>query len=309
MVTISQHVETFARDSQNVLLDRIPLAGDARTCGTCGELVQGQFGSGDDFLVTLPVKIWSHVRVSLDVTTIEITGEQPNKMKTKRAIRRTLDYLGYPSVGAVFKVISDIPEGKGMASSTADIVAACHATAQTTGCSLSPEEISRVAIEIEPSDGVMYPGVVSYNHRRGELIESLGSLPPMDILAVDLGGHVDTLRFNRIPKNYNTEELEILCQAYKLVKTGIREQSLEKIGRAATMSARVNQRLLLKPQLEALIEISTEYGAHGVCVAHSGTVAGLLFERGANGLFEHAKDELWRRIDRTLVIYALQSLD
>ena len=195
-----------------------------------------------------------------------------------------------------------------MASSTADIVAACLATAQAVGRSLPPEEISQIAIGIEPSDGIMYPGVVCYNHRRGQLIESLGDLPPVDILAIDLGGWVDTLQFNQKPKNYSNEEIAEIRRAYNLVKSGIREQDLDKIGLAATMSARVNQRLLPKPHLETLIEISIEYGAYGVCVAHSGTIAGLIFEQGANQLLESARDEIWGRIDPTLIIYVLQSL-
>ena len=276
--------------------------------GTCGELVQGQFGNGEDFLVTIPVNIQSEVHLELDFDSPAIQSHPIRKDKAKRAVRKALDALGYSSVGAVFEVISDIPEGKGMASSTADIVAACYATAQALGRELSAEEISRIAIEIEPSDGVMYPGVVCYNHRRGELIESLGILPPLEILAVDLGGCVDTLQFNQIPKDYTVEELDTLQQAYELVKAGVQEDDLEKIGMAANMSARVNQRLLPKPHLETLIEISARYGAYGVCVAHSGTIAGLLFEPGERTEFEKARDAIWKQIDRTLIIYALQSL-
>ena len=276
--------------------------------GTCGELVQGQFKNGDDFLVTLPIDLWSEVQVEVDTASSIVQGTPINKEKTRLAVRKTLDFLGYSKVGARFNVVSAIPEGKGMASSTADIVAACRATATALGLSLSPEEISSIAIEIEPSDGVMYPGVVCYNHRRGMLIESLGTLPQLNILAVDLGGWVDTLQFNQTPKEYSPEELDEIGQAYELVKAGIREQNLGIIGAAATLSARVNQRLLPKPHLETLIEISSKYGAYGVCVAHSGTIAGLLFEQGASDAFENASYEIWRQIDRTLIMYALQSL-
>jgi L-threonine kinase len=280
----------------------------ASSTGTCGELVQGQFCNGDDFLVTLPVNMWSEICLELDFDSSAVQSMPASKEKAKLAVRKTLDHLGFPSLGAKFYVTSEIPEGKGMASSTADIVAACRATAQALGQDLSSEEISRIAISIEPSDGIMYPGVACYNHRRGELIEHLGNLPPTAILAVDLGGLVDTLCFNRIPKNYSAEELEMLAQAYELVRVGMCEQSLEKIGMAATMSAQVNQRLLPKPRLETLIEISAKYNAYGVCIAHSGTVAGLLFEQGKDESLENARDEIWGRIDRTAIIYVLQSL-
>ncbi len=280
----------------------------AASPGTCGELVQGQFGNGDDFLVTLPVDLWTEVRLELNFTSSIVHGIPVSKEKTRLAVRKTLDYLGYSAVGAAFAIKSAIPEGKGMASSSADIVAVCRATATALGLGISPEEISRIAVEIEPSDGLMYPGVVCYNHRRGELIETLGVLPPIDILAVDLGGSVDTLQFNRKPKDYTTGELDTIQRAYELVKTGIYNQDLEKIGKGAMLSAQVNQRLLPKPHLDVLVEIAGEHGAYGTCIAHSGTMVGLLFEQGANDLFESAKDSIWQRIDPTLIIYALQSL-
>ncbi|WP_162240362.1 hypothetical protein [Nocardia arizonensis] len=46
----------------------------------------------------------------------------------------------------------------------------------------------------------------------------------------------------------------------------------------ATASARLNQRFLEKPELETLVEIAAEHGAAGVQVAHSGSVAGVLFD-------------------------------
>ena len=280
----------------------------AAAFGACGELVQGQFRNGDDFLVTLPVNLRSEIRLELDFNSSVIQSIPASKDKASLAVRKTLDYLGHSSFGAIFQVTSNIPEGKGMASSTADIVAACRATAKSLGQELSSEEISRIAIEIEPSDGIMYPGVVCYNHRCGELIEQIGTLPPIHILAVDLGGYVDTLQFNHSPKNYSAEEIESLQRAYDLVKTGVREQDIEKIGSAATMSARGNQRLLPKAHLETLIEIASAHGAHGVCVAHSGTIAGFLFDGGTNEFFENARDAIWDHIDPTLVIYSLQSL-
>lgn len=38
----------------------------------------------------------------------------------------------------------------------------------------------------------------------------------------------------------------------------------------------MNQEILFKPELEELIRISKEFNLYGICVAHSGTVAGLL---------------------------------
>ena len=42
------------------------------------------------------------------------------------------------------------------------------------------------------------------------------------------------------------------------------------------MSARANQAILFKPELETVIEIGESHGAAGVTIAHSGTVIGIM---------------------------------
>ena len=60
--------------------------------------------------------------------------------------------------------------------------------------------------EIEPTDGVMYPGVVSFYHRKVELGEIFGPMPRLTVVAVDEGGEVDTIEYNRLRKPYTSEE-------------------------------------------------------------------------------------------------------
>jgi L-threonine kinase len=284
------------------------LRASAGCAGSCGELIQGQFKHGEDFLVTFPVNLWSEVSVTLDFSRSGVISVPAGKVKAQKALEKTLAYLGVGPCGARVSVLSEIPEGKGLASSTADIVAACRAAAGALGKRLPLEIISQIAIQIEPSDGLMYPGCVVYNHRQGKLLESLGVLPPVEILAVDLGAQVDTLQFNQIPKNYTPAELEQIETAYQLLKIGMKEKDLEKIGLAATQSARVNQRLLPKADLELLIEIAGMAGAYGVNVAHSGTIAGLLFAAGEKNKLSQARKLVRERIKPEVNILELQSL-
>ena len=284
----------------------VAAVGQARAPGTCGELVQGQFADGTDFLITLPVDMWSLVRVA-------ITPEPPvrvcpaTRAKTRQAVRLALDVLGHPDAGASVSVESDLPVGKGMASSTADIVAACRATAAALDRSLSPETISRIAGQIEPSDGVMYPGVVCYDHRRCRLIARLGALPSLEILVVDVGGEVDTLAFNTLSKNYTADELVAIQHAYDLTVNGLGTGDVASIGWAATISARVNQRLLAKPHLETLIQIADAHGAYGVNAAHSGTVAGLLFEVGDRQAMRRTREAV-RKVNPALRTWTVKAL-
>lgn len=66
---------------------------------------------------------------------------------------------------------------KGMASSSSDIVAAMKAIAHSYSLPLTEQILSSIAVEIEPSDGVMYDDVVAYDYIHGELIK-FGPLPP-----------------------------------------------------------------------------------------------------------------------------------
>jgi L-threonine kinase len=283
------------------------LTGVGRAFGTCGELAQGQFDSGEDFLITLPVDMWSEVQVTIDSTSKEIRGNV-KKTKTSLAIRKALDYLGFPNWGATFQSQSDLPEGKGMASSSADIVAACRAVSAGLNLPMSAEEISRIAISIEPTDGVMYSGSVCYNHRKGNLLEMLGKLPPANLLVLDLGHQVDTVAFNQVPKYYIAAERNQINRAYKLIRTGIQMQDLAQIGLGATLSAEVNQRILPKPYFEKIIRIMREHNANGVCTAHSGTVLGLLFARRASHRITAARHSILNDVDRNIKLFETQTL-
>lgn len=276
--------------------------GCARASGTCGELVQGRFKEGRDFLITLPIDLHAEAQATL-TDDDRIVVWPPGKVKSAQAARLALDALGHPHRGVRIAIASALPVGKGMASSTADIVATCRAVASATGATLSPEQISRIAAQIEPSDGLMYEGCVSYDHRRCELLEMLGPCPPATLLVVDLGGWVDTVAFNHREKGYTEAELEAMAVAYQLAVRGIRQQRLSLLGQAATISARINQRLLPKPELEALVTMTGELGAHGVCVAHSGTVAGILFDKGNQQGVRTAKEVIWEEIDPTLTLF------
>jgi L-threonine kinase len=166
-----------------------------------------------------------------------------------------------------------------MASSTADIAATVYALAEALGERVEPWEVARIALSIEPSDGLMFPGLALLDHRSGRVYEELGPAPPLEVVVLDFGGTVDTLAYNcryraDLLRKMVTEHREALAA----VKGGLRRGNLGDIGYGATLSARAHQRILYKPQLEAVIGLAREVRALGVNVAHSGTVIGLLLD-------------------------------
>lgn len=250
-------------------------AGEGFANGTLGELVQGQTVAGEDFLVTFPVALWSSVRAVINDSGIVIAP--PKKSKARRMASLVLQRLGLPNAGAVLEIDCAIPEGKGCASSTADVVATARAVCDAVGLQLEPGEVGELAVQIEPSDGVMWDGVVAFNHRAGRLLRHLGTLPPLGLVALDLGGHVDTVQFNHRPKDYSPTERRLCQEALDQVAAAIERRDVQLLGEACTRSARIHQRVLTKPELPGLIEIVDETGGCGVNVAHSGTIVGLIY--------------------------------
>lgn len=245
--------------------------------GTFGELIQGRDVYGVDFLTTLPIALWSTATVTTDPFMPGLRVRPAHKHKAARLARAVLSSYGYTGGGTI-TVTSAIPEGKGLAGSSADLVATARATANALGEAIRPEAIEALLRPIEPSDGVMYDGVVAFDHRRVRLRRMFGRLAPMTVVALDEGGTVDTIEFNRRVKPYRAEALREYSALLADLERALLVQDLARVGRIATRSAELNQALLPKQHFEALRAAAARLGLLGVVVAHSGTVAGLLLE-------------------------------
>ena len=248
-----------------------------RAPGVCGELAQGVI-EGIHFLVTCPVDFYSRVKV--DIYADGPGVEAPEDCdKAAAAVRRTLFHLKNAKVRAKLTINNPIPRGKGMASSSADLAAAIAATGLALGEEISPYQIAQIALSIEPTDGIMIPGVALFDHRAGIIRESLGPPPPMEIVALDLGGTVDTVQFNMVDRFQRWQSVDKQTgEALRLLRRGIEEQDPALVGRGASISAEASQTVLAKPRLSEVKEFAESVGAVGVNVGHSGTIMGVLLD-------------------------------
>ena len=268
----------------------------ARVPGSCGELAQGMLG-GDYFLVSCPIDMYATATVALFPGSGRVDAPA-DATKARRAVQLTLAHLGRSDLDARLTLSSPLPRGKGMASSTADVSASIAATAAALGVrtGISPGRIAQIALQVEPSDGVMLPGIAVLDHKRGRVSRTLGAPPPMRVVILDFGGDVDTLAFNGVNRDDALKRLQPeFGEALTLIEQGIRTGSAAKIGAGATRSAIINQCLLYKPQLDAVLRLADDVGAVGVNAAHSGTVLGMLFEDDAS-LAENAVSHAWKNL-------------
>ena len=243
--------------------------------GSCGELAQGML-RGDYFLVSCPIDMRSTASVEIAPGSGDIRAPAAAP-KARRAVALTLAHFCRADLDAHLRLQSPLPRGKGMASSTADVAAAIAATAAALAAPMPPALIAQIALQVEPSDGIMLPGIAVFDHKRGRLARALGEPPPMRVLALDFGGGVDTLAFNRINRDRALKRLQpAFTEALALIKHGIRSGSPAEVAAGATLSALTNQPLLYKPQLDAALRLSREVNGLGVNAAHSGGALGIL---------------------------------
>lgn len=268
--------------------------GTAASPGTCGELAQGLM-HGRLAMVTCPIDLFATATVELSHGSGRVLSP-PGSPKAAHAVKRSLSYLGRGDLDARVGLDSPLPRGKGMASSTADIVAAISAVAAALNARLSAREQAELALGIEPSDGVMIPGVALFDHRRGQIAQSLGHPPHMKVLVLEFAGSVHTRAFNAADRAAAIgPQASRFEEAVEFIRTGLKGGDPQLIGRGATISTVAHQTVLPKPQLPAVLGLCRQSGASGVNAAHSGTVLGLLFPDDAERI-SWARRRAWKRL-------------
>lgn len=241
--------------------------------GTWGELVQGTV-DGEDVLVTCPVNLYT-------LAVARTGGPEAGGWRAPAGRPRTQTALAQLPGGGRVRLRSPLRPGAGMASSTADLAAALAAAAAAGGAALPPAELFARCLRLEPTDGLMFPGIALVDHRRGVRVELLGAPPPLAILGVDPGGEVRTADFNGRPDlaAANRRKEPVLRAALALAAAAVAAGDPAALAAAATLSARAHQAVLPNPLWEQVAALAPTCGALGVNAAHSGTVLGLLFDR------------------------------
>lgn len=244
--------------------------------GTCGEIVQGFTSEDVPFHVTCPISKTATVTVTArPAPEFTITQIEPGLSKLAQALRRTASLLELEPLEIRVEHWSDLDIGKGMGSSTADIVAASRALAAIADMTLSPAQLAQIATSIESSDGSMYPGIVAFNQKTGDVLEEFSWWPQFVILMVTPPQIFNTESANFSGKHrYGLEFDEILSSLHKAAV----KRDASAFAEAATRSASINQQFVPNPYHALLEDRLNDFGAAGINVGHTGTVLGLIFD-------------------------------
>lgn len=245
----------------------------AEVPGSCGELLQGTI-AGQPLLVTCPIDQYSRAILEEGF---------PLKLppKADKMAQLASDFYRVELDSLRITLQSDLPRSKGMSSSSADMAAVASVIAFYGKKEINPREILNLCLQIEPTDGTFFSGIVGMDHLAGTFVEFLGASPQIEIQIFDLGGEVDTGWFNQRKELalLNCQKEPAVLAAWEELKSGLHLSDIAKIAEGATQSARAHQSILFKPGLDRLIDRLPFYGALGIVAAHSGTVIGVLWDK------------------------------
>ncbi|MFJ5280542.1 GHMP kinase [Streptomyces parvulus] len=257
-----------------------------------GEILQGVFrderGRPCQALVTLPMngpgstaRFTRRPGTAPDDVRVTPAGRTKARTAAVLALRECAALSAAAPCGGLLTLTGDIPVGLGMGSSTSDVIATVRAVADAWGVRLPPGTIARLAVRAEgASDPLMLgPGPLLFAHREGRTLEALGpALPPAVVLGCALGGGapVDTLALPA--PAYDARDLDAYEHLRRMLRRAVADGDPALLGRVGTASARLGQRRLAHAEFPVLTRIADRYGAVGVQVAHSGNVAGVLFD-------------------------------
>lgn len=243
----------------------------ASHAGSLGELIQGSF-NGRDMLLSCPINLYSSIRVFEDKLPL---GKYKNA-KTAEFLDNVLNRwgLGHFAKCLDIEISSQIPRGKGFASSTADLSALYKALLKLFHKPFNQQELIEECIRIEPTDSIIFEEMTLFEYKTGNFYESIGDYFEFYILVFEGSSIVNTVEFNN-KKLPPLAEIEDLLPA---LRKGIAEKDLRKVGAVSTESITRNQNRLRYSSLNYIKEMNKNAGGFGVIGAHSGDCLGIIFD-------------------------------
>ncbi|CKJ40898.1 GHMP family kinase ATP-binding protein [Streptococcus pneumoniae] len=250
-----------------------------------GEIIQGIFTDSCEHevsaLVTLPFNLmYSEAKFQI----IEGMREIYVLPKSKKFSQETIDYLKDKyklyNKGGIIELTSNIRETKGYGSSTVDICCIISVISKTFALNITEDKMAKIAQKIEKaSDSTMYIDKCILFQQREAIVkkEYTHKLPKMIIVGVDTDVNSKVITSDLEVPDYSLEEKKMLNQALRYFEESLLTESVDSLGEAATISAKINQKYLKKPKFKELLEIKNKSAALGLQIAHSGTLAGLIF--------------------------------
>lgn len=233
-----------------------------------GEIIQGRY-KGKDILLSCPINLYTEVTLSYS----DVKLFQEKYGKSYKFIENLLNGWGYKDLYFNISVNSNIPKGKGFASSTADLCATYKALLKLTEREFNEDELIKNCLIIEPTDSIVFDKATIFDYKKGEVKEEIGDYLKFYVLCFVGEKVIDTVEYN---KN-NIQPLSDVDDLVLELKDSIMKRDIKKLACISTESISRNQHRLKYEILDEVLELNKKLGGLGIIGGHSGDILGIVF--------------------------------
>lgn len=268
-----------------------------------GELIQGTLPGNKRFLMSN--KSSRLFKNTTKVGVGSLTKQRILNSKSKKAVELFWSSFSNKKQAVdisklYFKQEGNIPIGKGLSSSSADVLGVLTALNIFYNADYSIQQLYDLAAAVEPTDPCLHTCSLLFNQDKGEITHTLPSLPYQLIyFDSDKNTQVDTIALSQLISYSESEqqEYENLC---KMILFATANKDYEAFNFCLNKSAEINQSFLPKKNFAALQNFATENKV-GLFVAHSGTYMGLVVEPSRFKSIEAKAAELIKKNWNTMI--------
>lgn len=266
--------------------------------GSFGEVLQGRINK-KDLLLSCPVNVYTKVKV-FETNSAQKKFNNEKSAEFLRNILKSWDHEAHYR-NLDIEINSQIPYGKGLASSTADLCGVYYCLLKLFDRQFNEEELMKHCIKIEPTDSIIFKKMTLFDYKNGLYKKTIGDYLNYNILAFEGNKIVDTVEFN----NKNLPSLSEVDDLFPILEEAIKEKNLEKLAYVSTESIVRNQKRLYYEFIQEVINIKNRTSGLGIIGAHSGNVLGIIYEDSAS--FDYAL-KLGEKLNMCK-IYPVKTLD
>lgn len=244
----------------------------------CGEVVEGYVGD-QHFLTSYTVDCYNQVSVISKPCPQSYLTHHPKACQALDLLAAAhpqaqgwRQKLGLISQG-------QIPRGKGMGSSTADVGLAIRAASDAYGLDLSPDDLVRYGVGVEATDTSLYSRTTLMNGQTGRLYGQYDFNFDFSVLVLAPKQGVQTnFQLAKLKAEAQGPKKSLYLTLFTEVIQAYQAKDLAWLADLAWRSAQANQALLTKPLLYDLYGLTSSEGVLGLNIAHTGTVVCLWFD-------------------------------
>ena len=239
--------------------------------GSVGEIIQGNM-RGIDVLTSCPINLYTKVKVFE-------SSCQHNRFKNYKANKFMFNMLKRWNYEKFIQelnidIYSQIPIGKGFASSTADLCALYNALLKLFKRKFNEKELIEECLRLEPTDSIIFKEMTLFDYKNGTFKKTIGKYMKFYVLVFEGKTRVNTIEFNKkvLPEQKDISDL------VTLLMEAVEERNLIKLAHCSTESILRNQHRLKYNFLDNIFSIMNKIDGLGVIGAHSGNCLGIILE-------------------------------